>query len=171
MDAPAHGNSGSERFDGRIYAGFIKAAIDHYNPEVIIGHSVGGYSAIYALYEYDTPSLKKAIILASPDKLTDISERYFDIIGLSNRVKRKYFDQITSMFGKPAEYFSAADFVKSIDVPAMIIHDTQDTINLHYESEAIHNAWAQSKLISTTGLGHSLQDEGVYQSILDFIEA
>lgn len=170
LDAPAHGASGSTKFDGKIYAGFINAALEHYKPEIIIGHSVGAYSAIYALYEYDTPSIRKAVILASPDKLTDISERYFNMIGLSNRLRRKYIDKVETMFGQPAEYFSAADFAKGVKLPAMIIHDKEDTVNLYYEAEEINKSWSHSKLISTEGLGHSLQDESVYQLILDYID-
>jgi pimeloyl-ACP methyl ester carboxylesterase len=170
LDAPAHGASGSSKFDGELYAGFINTALEFYSPEIIIGHSVGAYSAIYALYKYDTPSLKKAVILASPDKLTDISERYFNMIGLSERLRIKYIDRLETMFGWPADYFNASDFSKQIDVPAIIIHDKQDTINLYYEAEEINKSWDNSRLISTEGLGHSLQDESVYRLILDYIE-
>ena len=169
MDAPAHGESGSDRFDGKIYAGFISAALDHYQPEVLIGHSVGAYSVLYAMSEYKPSSVHKLVILASADKLTDISERYFNMIGLSPRLRGKYLEEVESMFGHPANYYSAADFAKNIDADGIIIHDKEDTVNLFYEAEAIHNSWPSSKLISTTGFGHSLQDESVYKHVIDYV--
>jgi alpha-beta hydrolase superfamily lysophospholipase len=169
IDAPAHGRSGSEKFDGKIYAGFIGAALDHYKPEVLIGHSVGGYSAIYAMSEYQPSSVQKVVILASADKFTDISERYFNMIGLSARLRKKYFIKVESTFGLPAQYYNAADFAKNIDVEGIIIHDKEDTVNLFYEAEAIHKAWPSSSLFSTSGLGHSLQDESVYKLVMDYV--
>ena len=169
IDAPAHGASGSDKFDGKIYAGFINAALEHYNPEVLIGHSVGAYSAIYAMSEYKPKSIQKVVILASPDKFMDISDRYFNMIGLSHRLRGKYFKKVESMFGMPASYYNAANFAEDIDVEGIIIHDKDDTVNLYYEAEAIHMSWPQSKLISTSGLGHSLQDESVYKLVLDYV--
>lgn len=169
IDAPAHGGSGSKKFDGNIYAGFINAALDHYKPEVLIGHSVGAYSAIFAMSLYKPSSVRKVVILASPDKFIDISERYFDMIGLSTRLRKKYINKVESMFGLPAHYLNAADFAKNIEVEGMIIHDKEDTVNLFYEAEAIHRSWPNSKLISTSGFGHSLQDESVYKLVMDYV--
>ncbi len=169
LDAPAHGASGSDRFDGKIYGGFINAAFEHYQPEVLIGHSVGAYSAIYAMSIYKPASIRKVVILASPDKFMDISDRYFNMIGLSSKLRKKYYTKVESMFGKPANYYNAADFAKDIKVEGIIIHDKDDTVNLYYEAEAIHKSWPKSKLISTSGLGHSLQDESVYDLVLDYV--
>ncbi|MFT4535912.1 MAG: alpha-beta hydrolase superfamily lysophospholipase [Saprospiraceae bacterium] len=169
MDAPAHGGSGSERFDGEIYAGFISAALEHYKPDVLIGHSVGAYSVLYAMSEYKPTSVHKLVILASADKFTDISERYFNMIGLSTRLRKKYLEKVESVFGRPANYYNAADFAKNIEAEGMIIHDKEDNVNLFYEAEAIHNSWPNSKLISTTGFGHSLQDESVYKLVMDYV--
>ena len=169
IDAPAHGGSGSEKFDGKIYAGFIGAAFDHYKPDILIGHSVGAYSAIYAMSEYKPLSIQKVVILASPDKFIDISERYFNMIGLSGRLRKRYFEKVESMFGLPANYYNASDFAKNIAVEGIIIHDKEDTVNLFYEAEAIHSSWPNSKLISTSGFGHSLQDESVYKLVMDYV--
>jgi len=169
MDAPAHGASGSDKFDGKIYAGFINAALDHFLPEILIGHSVGAYSAIYAMSQYKPKSIRKVVILASPDKFMDISDRYFNMIGLSPRLREKYFTKVETMFGMPASYYNAADFAEDIDVEGIIIHDKDDAVNLYYEAEAIHKSWPKSKLISTSGLGHSLQDDSVYNLVLDYV--
>jgi len=169
IDAPAHGASGSDRFDGAIYAGFINAAVEYYQPSAIVGHSVGAYSVIYAIHKYQPSKVNQLVIMASPDKLVDISERYFNIIGLSSRLRIKYFEAMDDLFGFSANTFNAADFAKSIQVPALIIHDKNDDINLFHEGESINNAWSDSQLIATSGLGHSLQDKSVYSTIIDYL--
>ena len=47
LDAPAHGNSGSDIFNALIYAEFIHAAAKRFKADIIIGHSVGGMAAVF----------------------------------------------------------------------------------------------------------------------------
>lgn len=165
MDAPAHGASGSEKFQALLYGQMIDVVAAHYQPDTIIGHSVGGYSTILYMAEFKPKFVKKLIILASPDKLTDITNRYFQMIGLGDRVGKKYFTLIQEKFGREITFYNAADFAAEIEIEGLIIHDKGDMVNLYYEAEAIHANWKKSKLVSTSGLGHSLQDEAVYETI------
>ncbi|MEE9439603.1 MAG: alpha/beta hydrolase [Saprospiraceae bacterium] len=170
MDAPAHGASGSDVFHGPLYAEMIDIVSQHYRPDIIIGHSIGGFSTMYYLSEKQPTWVNKCIILASPDKLTDITKTYFNIVGLSNRVKLKYEDLIVKTFGKPTSFFSASSFVKKINTPAIIIHDEKDNINGYWEGENIIKHWKSAKLITTKNLGHGLQNKEVFSNIIDFIE-
>lgn len=165
MDAPAHGATGSQKFQALLYGQMIDTVSSHYQPEVILGHSVGGYSTIYYMAEYQPSFVNKLIILASPDRLIDITGRYFDMIGLGSRVGSQYYDLIKERFGKDITTYNAADYASTIDIDGLIIHDEQDDVNLFYEAEAIHSKWSKSRLVATKGLGHSLQDERVYQVI------
>ena len=47
LDAPAHGLSGGKEFNIIKYANFIDVAVKQYQPNVLIGHSIGGASCIY----------------------------------------------------------------------------------------------------------------------------
>ena len=165
MDAPAHGGTGGDKFQALLYAQMIDVVSRHYKPETIIGHSVGGYSTIYYTAQHRPDFVKDLIILASPDRLMDITSRYFNIIGLNKRVGKRYYKLIKKRFGEDITHYNASDFARNIEVEGLIIHDTEDTVNLFYEAEAIHSKWSKSKLVSTKGLGHSLQDESVYEMI------
>lgn len=169
VDAPAHGRSGSKRFDGVLYAEAIATAVEHYQPMAIVGHSVGGYAALYYAGMGAAACLERLVILASPDKFVDISKRYFDMLGYSERVRRAYYVAAESMYGSPPESFSVAESAKNINIPGLIIHDAEDDVNLPYEGRAIHEAWNQSELMITSGLGHSLQDEAVYSAITSYL--
>jgi hypothetical protein len=165
MDAPAHGATGGERFHALLYGQMINTVAQHYRPETILGHSVGGYSTIYYMSQYQPDFINDLIIMASGDQLMDITTRYFKMIGLGQRVGKAYYGLIKEKFGKEITYYNASDFASQIDVEGLIIHDIHDDVNLFYEAEAIHNKWKNSNLIKTSGLGHSLQDEKVFQTI------
>jgi len=57
----------------------------------------------------------------------------------------------------------------TLKIPGLIIHDREDMINEYYEGEAIHSAWPSSRLVSTSGLGHGLQDPIVYEEIMQYL--
>lgn len=165
MDAPAHGGTGGEKFNALLYGQAIDIVARHYRPEIIIGHSVGGYSAIYYMSEYKPDFVRELIIMASPDRLEDITQRYFNMIGLGARVGKSYYKLIKSRFGREITEYNASDYASEIGIEGLIIHDGEDDINLYYEAESIHSKWSGSTLIRTQGYGHSLQDESVYETI------
>ncbi len=165
MDAPAHGATGGETFQALLYGQTISKVAAHYQPQTIIGHSVGGYSTIYYMSEYKPSFVDDLIILASPDKLVDITQRYFKMISLGNRVGKRYYNLIQERFGREITFYNAADFASNINVDGLIIHDKDDDVNLFYEAESIHSKWKNSRLVPTNGFGHSLQDVEVYQTI------
>jgi len=168
MDAPAHGNTSGEKFTAVLYGELIAAVAKEYEPAIICGHSVGGMATIIALSHYSLPTVTKAVILASPDRLEDITNNYFNIIGGSHRLRQAYDRLIEKTFGHPTNHYSAAAFASKLSMPALIIHDSGDSINRYEEGQRIHTAWRGSELRSTEGLGHSLQAPEVYQWIADF---
>lgn len=170
MDAPAHGATGGDKFQALLYGEMINSVAEHYKPEVILGHSVGGYSTIYYMSQYQPAFVKKLIILASPDRLIDITNRYFKMIGLGSRVGNQYYDLIKDRFGQKITFYNASDYASKIKIEGLIIHDKEDDVNLFYEAEAIHSKWSKSQLLHTEGLGHSLQSEEVYKIIASSIE-
>jgi len=169
MDAPSHGESGGEKFNALLYADMINVVGKHYRPEVICGHSVGGMASIIYLYKAKPEFMKKAIILASPDRLSDITDNYFSIIGGSSRLRKAYEKLFPEKFGKDMSYYSAAKFAEEIDIPALIVHDRDDNINKYVEGQRIHEAWKGSELYTTTNLGHSLQSPEVFDKVDEFL--
>ena len=165
MDAPAHGGSGNDKFQALLYGQMIDVVANHYKPNTILGHSVGGYSSIYYVSQYKPQFVRNLVILASPDRLVDITNRYFNMIGLGDRVGKRYHSLIKERFGEEITYYNASDFAKDIEAEGLIIHDKEDDVNLFYEAESIHSKWKKSRLVHTIGLGHSLQSEEVYQTI------
>ena len=122
--------------------------------------------AYYLLHHPD--AFRKVAILGTPSDLRQITGVFADILGLSKRAMQCYADQIERKFNHTLDYFSVADFAKSISTNCLIIHDTGDPAAPYADAQRVAQNWAGSRLMTTEGLGHSLQGEVVYQALLEF---
>jgi len=171
LDAPAHGASGSKVFNALLYSEFINIVVKKHNPSIIIGHSVGGMSSVFFQQKYQHKSIEKIILLGSPSEFKDILKRYIEMLGYNKKIENQLNTVIFDQFGAHPEDFSTANFIKEISSKSLIIHDTKDAIIPYSDAELISKSHQYSYLISTTGLGHSLNDHSVTKSILDFINS
>ena len=170
LDAPAHGNSGSRFFNAVLYSEFINVVAKRFQPEIIIGHSVGGMATVFSQNKYQLDSVKKLILLGAPSEFTDVLKRYTDMLGYNQRITKQLNLTIIERFGDKPENFSTAKYLESINTKGLIIHDEQDDIIPYSDALLLKNSFKNSTLITTQGLGHSLNHESVSNHIYDFIE-
>ena len=169
LDAPAHGRSGSKQFNAVLYSEFINVIAEKFQPEVIIGHSVGGMASVFCMHNHKLPSVKKLVLLGAPAHFTGVFARYKTMMGYNNKISNGLDNIVLERFGKPVDYFSAATFSESIEVKGLIIHDTKDRIIPYEDAQLFAKRFKNSELISTTGFGHSLKDESLTPKIIEFI--
>lgn len=169
LDAPAHGGSGSKVFNALLYSEFINVVVKKYHPEIIIGHSVGGMSSVFFQQKYQNQNITKIVLLGAPSEFEDVLKRYVEMLGYNKKIEKQLKTVIFDRFGAHPEHFSTAKFVKEISTMGLVIHDTKDPIIPYTDAELIIKNHANASLISTTGLGHSLNDKSVTKNILDFI--
>jgi esterase/lipase len=170
LDAPAHGRSGSNRFNAIVYSEFIKVVSDRFQPSIIIGHSVGGMSSAFFQYKYQMEHVQKMILLGAPSEFTDVLKRYTDMLGYSKRVIKQLHKIIKERFGEYPEAYSTANFLEHITPKGLIIHDKMDAIIPYNDALLIKTKYKNSTLVSTEGFGHSLATEEVSNYIYDFID-
>ncbi len=170
IDAPAHGASDGNRFNMIKYAEAIHAAVNCYQPDYVIGHSLGAAALSYYLAHYSFSSIHKIVLMGAPSELSIMMQGGFSrSLGLSDRTLTGLFDFFEKQFDRPVAYFSSAEFCKSIDIPALLIHDKNDDVVAADSSMAMHQNLSDSELWLTKGLGHSLQDASVFQKIVTFL--
>jgi len=170
LDAPAHGNSGSDTFNALIYSEFIHTVALHFKPKIIVGHSVGGMASVFFQNKYQIKSIEKLILLGSPSDFKDILKRYTDMLGYNKRVSNQLNNIIKERFGASPDRFSTAKYIENIHSQGLIIHDEDDMIIPFNDALKIKSNFKNSTLISTKGLGHSLNHKKVTQYISEFIE-
>lgn len=170
IDAPAHGKSGGKLFNAIAYSEFINVIAKRYQPDILIGHSVGGMASVLFQHKYQMLSVKKIILLGAPSEFTGVLQRYSDMLGYNSRIRNQIKLTIINTFGKAPEDFSTAKFLKDISTQGLIIHDSEDKVIPYDDALSINKSFKNSKLITTTGLGHSLNDDSVTNHIYEFLE-
>ncbi|MBT8180618.1 MAG: alpha/beta hydrolase, partial [Eudoraea sp.] len=171
FDAPAHGNSAGGIFNVPLYAECTQHIVKHFNPSYIIGHSVGGMTAVYHQYIYPQNAIQKIVTIGAPSEFYELMEHYQNIVGFNKRVLAAIDDYIQKHFGYGIQDFSSSKFVRKIQIEGLLVHDIEDPITPYHNSEKVHTNWKNSKLISTRGLGHSMHQDKVNRQIIDFLKS
>lgn len=168
IDAPAHGLSSGKEFNVPTYAAFIELAVQKFNPKIVIGHSIGGNAIAYFQAHYNH-TFEKMILIGAPSDFDIILNNFIKILGLNNRVHQALITYTKKRFNIVIEDFSATKFLKNTTIPGIIAHDVDDDVVLFEEGRKIANSWKTAEFITTKGLGHSMHDEYLYESIVNFI--
>lgn len=171
FDAPAHGKSTGEIFNVILYAECLEEISKGYRPKYIVGHSVGGMTAVYHQYAYDSEGVEKIVTIGAPSEFPEVMDKYQTLLKFNNRVMKALDNYLYQHFGFRIKDFSTSQFARELKVKGLLIHDELDAIAPFSSSERVHANWKGSKLIKTRGLGHSLHQEEVNQQIVDFLKS
>ncbi|WP_232735094.1 alpha/beta fold hydrolase [Olleya sp. Bg11-27] len=171
LDGPAHGKSSGTQFNAILYSEFINVVANHYKPDAIIGHSVGGMASVFFQHKYQNEALQKMILLGAPSEFTNVFKNYVNMLGFNKRIENGLNDLVLERFNYKPSHFSAAKFSKEIHLQGLIIHDKGDKIIQYDEAELISSNFKNSTLITTEGFGHGLRDDSVNKAIINFIKA
>ena len=169
LDAPAHGLSSDLEFNVPKYASFINFICLKYNPKTVVSHSIGGAASIYSLYNYSNTNVEKLVLLGAPSEMKIIVNNYVAMLSLNKKIAAFLEKQSEVKFDIKIDDFSAHLFSKNLTQKTFIAHDVDDQVVLVTEGRKIAKALKNRTFIETKGLGHSMHDSELYQSIVDFI--
>lgn len=169
IDGPAHGLSTGNSFDIPKYAAFINVVAQKYNPNFLVGHSLGGKTCLFYQYFYKNPRVEKIVTLGSPSDFTVILNNYVNLLGLNSRIVNGIKLQYRKIFRSSLSFFSSSYFASKLDCQGLIIHDCYDSSVKLEEAVKINTAWKDSIFIETKGLGHSLHDDELYKKVIHFL--
>ncbi len=170
FDAPAHGHSSGTHFHVPLYTECLEHMVQKFRPKYVVGHSVGGMTALYHAHRYPSESVEKIVTIGSPSEFYEIMEDYQRILGFNNRVLKALDGFIFEEFGFHVHEFSTSRFVEGNPKKGLLLHDKLDPIAPFHASAKVHNAWKDSQLVTTEGLGHSMHQEDVNRQIVEFLK-
>ena len=171
VDGPGHGQSGSRQFNVPLYANLLEAVVEHYQPQGLVGHSIGGFASIYLLHEGQAPSVQQLAILGTPAELSHILDGFQRLLGLSSRVMRGFERVFRRRFGRSFADFSGPAMVRSLDVEGLIVHDLNDPTVPYADALAYAEQWPEARFVTTRSQGHRLNGDGVPEVIVGFLQA
>ena len=169
LDAPAHGNTSGKYFNAILYAECINEVVKKHQPDIIIGHSVGGMATGFYQYKYQNKKIEKLVLLGAPSEFTGVFKRYVDMLGYNERIENGLNNLVEERLNQKPEHFSLANFSKDIETKALLIHDEDDKIIPYEDAKLIAKNYKNATLISTKGSGHGLKSEAINKHITTFI--
>lgn len=171
FDAPAHGETKGNRTSMLEIADVVLAMEkEHGRFASTITHSFGGMIMAYAANQgFCTDS---AVCICPPASIDTILASFQRSLELPDSVldamKRRLFahygsdlDRRVSMLGN----------VRSLSIPALVIHDDKDRDVPWNDGKAVADAWPGARFMLTHGLGHRriLRDPSTIAAVTDFI--
>jgi pimeloyl-ACP methyl ester carboxylesterase len=177
FDAPAHGASGPSQLGQRRTTLFDFAyAVDAIGSDRnglagIIAHSGGCTAVALALLtaEWQAQSLAFIAPMASPSAYRTIFHR---ALGLPENVERRFTELTSRRFDFRWEDLEVPGMAARMKTPPLlVVHDRNDMETSWAEGAAIAEAWPQSLMQTTEGLGHRrvLRDQTVVEAVTSFV--
>ena len=169
IDAPAHGLSSGKEFSIPQYAKFIHKTVEKYNPQYLIGHSIGGKTCLYYQHTYPNDGIKKMVILGSPSDFKILLNNYINLLSLNASIARDLENKYIHDYKQKIEDFSGRKFAATLKVAGLIAHDIDDEVVSINEGKKIAEVWETAQFLETKGLGHSMHGDKLYQEIYNFL--
>jgi len=170
FDAPAHGNSTGKKLHVPLYSHTLLHFLDKYEPRYLVGHSMGGMTALYADYINSDSSVEKIVTIGSPCDFENFMHQYRNILKFNKRVWNAMNKRLKIWLGYHFHEFSSANFVIKNTKKGLLFHDKLDQQVAYTESVKVHENWQNSQLVLTEGLGHSMHQDKVNDQIVRFLE-
>lgn len=130
FDAPGNGSSISEFSNLMLYADSVKAIAQNYaQPDVLIGHSLGGMANVIALQEMNlSPEL--LISIAPLIRLKENFEQSLDSVNISDKDQDIFFANFEKEFPVAASHFNLTELYQlSPDTNHFLAFDPEDHIS------------------------------------------
>jgi len=174
LDGPAHGISPGTKTNPSHFAKFIEDSQKELSPEgahTVIAHSFGGGCAVLAASR--SLRVKKLVLVASPAFYERVVQFYARSYKLSKIAEEKFTEIVAKAAGIHPKDLNIASIGSKLPIPKMIVHDSDDNAVNFLSAKAMHEAWPDSVLFKTEGLGHRriLKDQNVITAVVNFIIA
>jgi esterase/lipase len=169
VDAPAHGLSSGKEFNIPQYAAYINILAQKFKPSYLIGHSIGGKTCLYYQSVYQNDLIKKMVILGAPSDFNIILNNYINMLSLNSIISKGLEAYYLNHFKLQLKNFSGKVFASQIKTEGLVAHDLGDKVVLFAEGKKIADNWKNALFIETSGLGHSMHSDDLYEKVYQFL--
>ena len=173
FDAPGHGRTpGNSSTLFRIMDAVNKIA-DEFGPlKGVVTHSFGAMVIARALR---TQLIAERIVCINPAAQMDfLVESFSRTLAITPATRKVFLRKLQNHYGSDiGEQISAEANVAKLSIPALIIHDMDDSEVPWQQGQRLANAWPNARFLQTQGLGHtrSLRDQKTIRIAVAFIVA
>lgn len=171
VDAPAHGDSPGIMSHPGLFVDTLFELIEEVGPvHAIIGHSMGGGSAVYAAIK--GIEAERIISIAGPSNFFDIVDNFAKFIGLQDKARFDFLSFSERFVGIPYRQMTPEDFTHNPTPSLLVLHDELDKeINVQHATSYEKNL-PNIKVEISKGLGHRkiLHAEKTVNKVSEFLK-
>ncbi len=170
IDGPAHGFSEGKRTNMTEFIKTIKTVQKKYGPfTAAIGHSFGGMVLLKCTKEF--LKINKLVVIGTANDIKEIIHDLARKLKLKPSTANYVLHKLQKQFKNNLETLTSEASAKCIDIPALVIHDTDDKevpVSCAYK---IRRNLSNGSLLITHNLGHQriLKDISVQNRIIEFL--
>jgi pimeloyl-ACP methyl ester carboxylesterase len=149
----------------------LVAVARHYGPAAaLVGHSLGGAASTLALAR--GLDAQRVVLIAPAADPIDATRRFARIVGIAEDLRRRLCRVLEDETAISVDSQQAHLAAPHIARPALIVHDLDDAEVPWAEGERYARFWPDSRLMTTTGLGHNriAHDPSVIDATLAFLD-
>ncbi|MDC8016023.1 alpha/beta hydrolase [Tahibacter soli] len=171
FDQPGHGRSSGARATLPDFTRHLMAVAQHFGPAAaLIGHSLGGAASALALAR--GLDARRVVLIAPAADPIDATRRFARVVGIAEDLRKRFcrvLEEETAISIDSQQVHLNAPFIAR---PALIVHDLDDADVPWAEGERYARYWPESRLITTTGLGHNriAHDASTIDAALRFLD-
>jgi len=170
-DAPGHGETPGRETNIFEVARTVIELCERIAPvHAAITHSFGGMVLAYAMTQ--GVQVGRVVCISAPADVDFLLQGFTQTLAMHPRVVAELRQRIEQRFeGDYYERMSTVENARKQTVPALVIHDEQDSSVPWQQGERIAAAWPGARFMKTQGLGHGriLRDSGVVNAVVGFI--
>jgi pimeloyl-ACP methyl ester carboxylesterase len=170
LDGPAHGDSPGVTTTGPEFARALVATRDVVGPlAAIVGHSFGGFTSLLAVSR-GLPTAR-IVTIGMPASVPEVLRDFLRLIRLPDRALPSMIAALEARVGAPMASFEVEAFAPTVDVPVLVVHDTDDREVPYADGPRLAEVFG-ARLLTTNGLGHRriLYAPEVVAAVVEFIE-
>lgn len=153
IDAPAHGESGGVTSHPNLFVKSLFELVEKVGPvHAIVGHSMGGGSAVYAA----ATGIKtaKVVSIAGPSNFLDVVTAFANFIGLFGKAKNAFLDHVEDFVGIPFEPIASKLSGQKNPPSLLVLHDESDKEVPVEHAKAYLSGPTRATVSLSQGLGH-----------------
>lgn len=171
FDAPGHGRTPGKCSTIFRIADAVNVIAREYGPlKGIVTHSFGAMVVARALHSSLTAD--KIVCINPAAQLEFLIESFCATLEIDPLTRKAFQLKLENRYGTDiSRQVSAVKNVANSDIPALVIHDADDSEVPWQQGQQLADAWPNARFIQTQGLGHTriLRDKQTIQTTINFI--
>lgn len=170
FDGPGHGRTGGDSASLPQFAAALAAVAGVAGPvNALIGHSLGGAAALFAMGRLVPPV--PAVLISAPSDPVVFWRRFVRHLAIPRPVRDRLQEKLERRFGITWSDLNLIPVAAALPTPLLVIHDEGDEDVPPENGRAIAGAAPRGSFVLTEGLGHRaiMRDANVVRLAVAFI--